>query len=78
MDWLIPVAFFVGIGIGHRLHRYDTASGERLHRQIGWGYGYGRGFVDGELGLYRPGAPKDGRVRSEEETPPVGEHRAHP
>lgn len=35
----------------------------RSDRRIGWGYGYGAGFVDGKRGRYNPTPPKDGRTR---------------
>lgn len=58
--WLaLAVASYVSERSTPRRSETQDAS----QRRVGWGYGYGAGFVDGRRNWYRPSPPPDGRTR---------------
>jgi hypothetical protein len=70
VDWhtvamFVAAALWLGVALGHWLARHAGAAHRRMERRIGWGYGYGAGWVDHKYDRYDPTAPAEGRSRHE-------------
>jgi hypothetical protein len=53
----------VGAMTARRMSTRERDRRDATMRRIGWGYGYGAGWVDAARGRYEPGAPADGKTR---------------
>ena len=65
VTWVIA-AFLAGFACRAALHRTYIERQNRIHRRIGWAYGYGAGYADAQRD--RPASnvpPADGRARHE-------------